>query len=51
MSKDKSKKRKNNNINKLELWNIFDMEIENPEKKNVPLECIYGYGNRDLTIY
>jgi transcription initiation factor TFIIB len=48
MSKEKSKKRKNNNINKTELWNIFDSEIENPEKVKVPLECIYGYGNRDF---
>jgi len=32
MSKDKSQKRKNININKSELWNIFDSEIENPEK-------------------
>jgi len=42
MSKDKSQKRKNNNINKTELWNIFDSEIENPDKQKVPLECIYG---------
>jgi hypothetical protein len=27
MNKDKSQKRKNNNINKPELWNIFDSEI------------------------
>ena len=48
MSKDKSQKRKNNNINKPELWNIFDSEIENPEKIKVPLECIYGSGNREF---
>jgi transcription initiation factor TFIIB len=47
MSKDKSQKRKNTNINKSELWNIFDSEIENPEKAKVPLECIYGAGNRE----
>jgi transcription initiation factor TFIIB len=47
MSKDKSQKRKNNNINKTELWNIFDSEIENPEKQSIPLECIYGSGNRE----
>lgn len=47
MSKDKSQKRKNININKSELWNIFDSEIENPEKAKVPLECIYGAGNRE----
>ena len=29
MNKDKSQKRKNNNINKTELWNIFDTEVEN----------------------
>jgi transcription initiation factor TFIIB len=48
MSKDKSQKRKNNNINKHELWNIFDSEIENPEKTKVSLECIYGSGNREF---
>lgn len=48
MSKDKSQKRKNDNINKSELWNIFDSEIDNPEKPKVPLECIYGSGNRDF---
>jgi transcription initiation factor TFIIB len=48
MSKDKSQKRKNNNINKYELWNIFDSEIENPEKSKVSLECMYGSGNREF---
>jgi transcription initiation factor TFIIB len=48
MSKDKSQKRKNNNINKTELWNVFDLEIENPDKKQIPLECIYGSGNREI---
>ena len=48
MSKDKSQKHKNNNINKTELWNIFDTEIENPDKKIIPLECIYGLGNREF---
>lgn len=47
MSKDKSQRRKNNNINKTDLWNIFDAEIENPEKKQIPLECIYGSGSRE----
>jgi len=47
MSKEKSKKKRNQNINKTELWNIFDSEIENPAKK-VPLECIYGTGNREF---
>jgi transcription initiation factor TFIIB len=48
MSKDKSQKRKTNNVNKAELWKIFEEEIENPEKKNVPLECIYGSGSREF---
>jgi transcription initiation factor TFIIB len=47
MNKDKSQKRKNNNINKTDLWNVFDSEIENPEKKIIPLECLYGSGNRE----
>ena len=47
MSKDKSQKRKNNNVNKSDLWNIFDTEIENPEKVKISLECIYGSGNRE----
>ena len=46
---NESKKRKNNSINKTELWNIFDSEVENPEKKQIPLECIYGSsGNREM---
>jgi transcription initiation factor TFIIB len=48
MNKDKSQKRKNNNINKTELWNVFDLEIENPDKQKIPLECIYGSGNREF---
>jgi transcription initiation factor TFIIB len=48
MNKDKSQKRKVNNINKTELWNVFDSEIDNPEKVKVPLECIYGAGNREF---
>jgi transcription initiation factor TFIIB len=47
MSKDKSQKLKYNNINKAELWNIFDSEVENPDKQKIPLECIYGSGNRE----
>ena len=47
MSKDKSQKRKDNIINKTELWNIFDLEVENPDKQKVPLECISGCGNRE----
>jgi len=48
MNSDKSKKRKNNNINKTELWNIFDTEVEGTNQK-VPLECIYrACGNREI---
>jgi len=48
MNKDRSQKKKVNNVNKSDLWNIFDSEIENPEKLKVPLECIYGFGNREF---
>jgi transcription initiation factor TFIIB len=51
MSKEKSQKSKKRNdttVNKTQLWNIFDAEIENPDKQNVPLECIYGAGNREM---
>jgi transcription initiation factor TFIIB len=48
MAKDKSQKHKYNNINKAALWNIFDSEIDNPDKKQIPLECIYGSGNREI---
>ena len=48
MNKDKSQKNKNNNVNKYELWNIFDSQIENPGKYKFPLECIYGCGNREF---
>jgi len=30
------------------LWTIFNEEIQNTEKKKVPLECIYGYNNREI---
>ena len=47
-SNDRSKKRKTNNINKAELWNIFENEIEG-EKPKLPLECIYrACGNREM---
>jgi len=48
MNKDKSQKRKNNNINKTELWNIFDSEIDNPDKLPISLECMYGSKNREF---
>lgn len=53
MSNDnKSKKNKNNYINKKELWNIFDSEIENNNKPKIPLECIYrSNGNRENCEY
>jgi len=45
MSNDKSKKRKDNLINKKDLWNIFDNEII----KKDPLECIYrSCGDREV---
>jgi transcription initiation factor TFIIB len=47
MNTEKSLKKKTC-INKTELWNIFDSEIENPSKKQIPLECIYGSGNREF---
>jgi transcription initiation factor TFIIB len=49
MSNDKSKKRKTNTIDRKQLWNIFDNEIENPDKQKMPLECIYrSSGNREM---
>ena len=48
MNKEKSLKKKNNDVNKKELWKIFDLQIQNPQKQNIPLECIYGSGNRDF---
>ena len=48
MSKDKSQKKKNSNINKTKLWNIFDNEINISKKQLIPLECIYGSGNREF---
>lgn len=47
MSKDKSiKKRHDNVINKKELWNVFDSEIN--KTNNIPLECIYrACGDRE----
>jgi hypothetical protein len=43
-----SKKKKPNPINKKDLWNIFEHEIEEDDKK-IPLECIYREcGNREF---
>ena len=48
-STDKSKKKKHNNINKKELWSIFDNEVENENKSKEPLECIYrACGDREV---
>jgi len=45
----KSKKKRNNNINKTELWNIFNNEVENENKPVIPLECMYqSSGNREF---
>ena len=41
-------KRKDYTIDKTKLWNIFDNEIENTNKPQIPLECIYGNGSRDF---
>jgi len=44
---EKSKKRKQAIVNKSELWNIFDTEV-NENKTIDPLECIYrSCGNRE----
>ena len=46
LNQERSKKFKNNTIDKTKLWNIFDTEIN--EEKNKPLECIYrSCGNRE----
>jgi transcription initiation factor TFIIB len=41
MSNDKSKKLKDNTIDKAKLWNVFETEVQNPEKQKDPLECLY----------
>jgi transcription initiation factor TFIIB len=43
-----TKKVKNTAVNKTQLWNIFDGEIINESKKEVPLECIYGSSGREM---
>jgi transcription initiation factor TFIIB len=50
MSKEKSysKRKKNNCVDKKNLWNLFDLEINN-SNPNEPLECIYReIGTRDF---
>lgn len=46
-NENKSKKRKNNIVNKTELWNLFDAEIVNDQKQKMSLECIYGSSGRE----
>jgi transcription initiation factor TFIIB len=49
MNNDKSKKRKDQLINKTDLWNIFDNEIVSDIKSKTPLECIYRKcGDREM---
>ena len=49
MSKDKSKKNKYNNVDKIKLWNIYDTEINNKSSDTEnKLECLYrASGNRE----
>jgi len=51
MSSQNSKKRKDPIINKKDLWNVFDIEINNSSQSNTslpPLECMYrSNGNRE----
>ena len=48
-SNELSKKKRPTNVNKAELWNIFDTEVENDQKSKTPLECIYrACGNREM---
>jgi transcription initiation factor TFIIB len=50
MSNQNSKKRKDPIINKKDLWNVFDIEINNSLESNtsLPLECMYrSNGNRE----
>ena len=45
---ERSKKIRKSNVNKTELWNIFDNEITDNNKNNAPLECIFREcGNRE----
>ena len=45
---EKSKKRRDNYLDKAQLWNIFDSEITDETKTYDPLECVYrNIGNRE----
>jgi transcription initiation factor TFIIB len=47
-SNEKSKKKKDNHLDKTKLWNIFESEIINENKSNTPLECVYrNIGDRE----
>jgi transcription initiation factor TFIIB len=48
VNKSKKLKAPTNNVNKTQLWNIFDAEVVNDKKKEVPLECIYGSSGREM---
>jgi hypothetical protein len=48
VNKSKKIKTKQNGANKTLLWNIFDTEIANENKKEVPLECMYGSSGREM---
>lgn len=46
---EKSKKKKSNNVNKTELWKMFDDEVVNEDKSKNSLECIYrASGDREF---
>ena len=48
MNNERSKKNKDNNIDKAKLWNVFESEVVNPDKQKDPLECLYRtIGNRE----
>jgi len=49
MNKEQSKKRKDTNkVNRTDLWNVFDVEVNNKTGTGPPLECIYrSCGDRE----
>ena len=47
-SNEKSKKKKDNHLDKTKLWNVFESEIINENKSKTPLECVYrNIGDRE----